>query len=201
MDKETLEKVEEMKDSTLEANVEKEINQLQTPDEVLTYLKTIYAKEYNEENQTNITPEDIKINRTSEMTKLVEDTDKNGNTIIRTKTPEDENKKEVDISAGVITVKVQDPKTGEIEKQMILHETNGKYTRVYEDNEEVKSDEENALTKTGALIDKGISWESSMTQEKTSDKVKEQYKQDLIKAVSSYKENKIEEIKNEEFIK
>ena len=68
-------------------------------------------------------------------------------------------------------------------------------------NEEVKSDEENALTKTGALIDKGISWESSMTQEKTSDKVKEQYKQDLIKAVSSYKENKIEEIKNEEFIK
>ena len=40
-----------------------------------------------------------------------------------------------------------------------------------------------------------------MTQEKTSDKVKEQYKQDLIKAVSSYKENKIEEIKNEEFIK
>ena len=84
---------------------------------------------------------------------------------------------------------------------MILHETNGKYTRVYEDNEEVKSDEENALTKTGALIDKGISWESSMTQEKTSDKVKEQYKQDLIKAVSSYKENKIEEIKNEEFIK
>lgn len=201
VDKETLEKVEEMKDSTLEANVEKEINQLQTPDEVLTYLKTIYAKEYNEENQTNITPEDIKINRTSEMTKLVEDTDKNGNTIIRTKTSEDENKKEVDISAGVITVKVQDPKTGEIEKQMILHETNGKYTRVYEDNEEVKSDEENALTKTGALIDKGISWESSMTQEKTSDKVKEQYKQDMIKAVSSYKENKIEEIKNEEFIK
>ena len=72
----TLKKLEEMKDSTLEANVEKEINQLQTPDEVLTYLKTIYAKEYNEENQTIITPEDIKINRTSEMTKLVEDTDK-----------------------------------------------------------------------------------------------------------------------------
>ena len=50
----------------------------------------------------------------------------------------DENKKEVDISAGVITVKVQDPKTGEIEKQIILHETNGKYTRVYETMKKLK---------------------------------------------------------------
>ena len=96
-------------EATLEENVEKEVEKLKTSVEVIEYLKTVYANEYNEEYNTNVNKENVEITKNREGISLVEDKDENGNDIIRNINKNDpEDIKTVDIESGVVTAKVYD---------------------------------------------------------------------------------------------
>ena len=178
-------------EATLEENVEKEVEKLKTSDEIIEYLKTIYANEYNEEHNTNINKENIEISKNRQGISLVEDKDENGNYIIRSKNKKDpEDIKTVDIESGVVTAKVLDENRKVNSIQQILNDGKNNYQGIsdYENND---------LVKVGKILDKGIDWSTSIDQKDTDEKIKQNYKKQFVDAIVEFKENQIEEIKTE----
>ena len=185
------EKLEEINDTTLEDTVVKEVESKKTPDEVLDYLKDIYIQEYNDEYKTDFDRSNVsEIYRTREDNGffLVKDRDQNGNEIIRYKNEYDSKDDKVDISGGLIKVKVTDENSKII--QEVLNDGNNNYTGIANyDNK--------ALEKVEKIMDTGITWKDSMDNQQTDSKIKRGYKRNFIKSIVEYKENQIEEIKTE----
>lgn len=178
-------------ETTLEENVEKEVENLETPEDVIDYLKTVYANEYNEEHNTNISKENVNITKNRDGISLVEDKDENDNDIIRSKNENDpKDIKTVDIESGVITAKVYDEGKNLLSIQQVLNDGKNNY-------KEISNYENNTLIKVGKIIDKGIDWSTSMNKEENSSTIKQQYKQQFIDSIVEFKEKQIEEIKTE----
>lgn len=185
-------KLAEEENKELKENVTKEVEELKTSEEVLNYLKQFYANEYNKENKTQITAENVRIGKTREVGSFFYDKANNGTQIIRAKASDDKTKRDVNIEAGVISAAVLD--NGKvISNQKILND-NGEYKRIYGKDESVETNEENLLVKTGKIIDKGIDWNIAMDQTETENSVKEEYKQRFINSIVEYKEKQIEKI-------
>lgn len=184
------EDLEEISDTTLEDTVVKEVESKKTPDDVLNYLKDIYIQEYNEQNQTNLTRDDVlDIMRNKEGKFLVEDKDEKGNDIIRNRNENDpKDVKTVDISRGLITVRVNDQNSTIV--QQVLNTGNYNYTSVAGYDNKV-------LEEVEKIMDTGITWEDKMDEEDLGDRKKQGYKQNFIKSIVEYKEKQIEEIKTE----
>ena len=164
-------------ETTLEENVEKEVENLETPEDVIDYLKTVYANEYNEEHNTNISKENINITKNRDGISLVEDKDENNNDIIRSKNENDSKDiKTVDIESGVITAKVYDEEKNLLSMQQVLNDGKNNY-------KEISNYENNTLMKVGNIIDKGIDWSTSMNKEENSSTIKQQYKQQFIDSI------------------
>lgn len=178
-------------EATLEENVEKEVEKLKTSDEVIKYLKTVYANEYNEEYNTNVNKENVEITKNREGISLVEDKDKNGNDIIRNINKNDpEDIKTVDIESGVVTAKVYDENKNMLSIQQVLNDGKNNYKGI-------EDSENNVLIKVGKILDKGIDWSTSIDQKDTDEKIKQNYKKQFIDSIVEFKENQIEEIKTE----
>lgn len=178
----------------LKENVTKEVDSLESPEEILNYLKKFYANEYNKENQTQFTDENVRLRKTREIGSFFKDEANDGTKIIRTKEKDDKTQRDVDITAGVVSATITDnDKIISIEK--VLNENN-EYKRIYNRNENVETYKDNLLVKTGKIIDKGIDWNVAMEQAETEESVKETYKQRFINAIVEYKENQIEKISN-----
>ncbi len=178
-------------EATLEENVEKEVEKLKTSDEVIKYLKTVYANEYNEEYNTNVNKENVEITKNREGISLVEDKDKNGNDIIRNINRNDpEDIKTVDIESGVVTAKVYDENKNMLSIQQVLNDGKNNYKGI-------EDSENNVLIKVGKILDKGIDWSTSIDQKDTDEKIKQNYKKQFIDSIVEFKENQIEEIKTE----
>ncbi len=184
---ETIQK--ENSEPTLEEKVEKEVENLKTSTEVVDYIKTVYAKEYNNEYKTNINKDDIKTHKTRAETSLVEDIDKDGNKIIRLKNKEDGDKRLVDTDGGVITVTVYNENKEEINKEGILNHS-GYYKEIQDYGAKVLSNVE-------SIVDTGIDWSTAMDEPGNSKEIKETYKQRFINSIVKYKESQIENIKTE----
>ena len=182
------------KNKELKENVAKEVESLETSEDVLNYLKQFYANEYNKENDTHMTAENVRLGKTREMTTLFKDKAENGEEIIKDRLAKDKTERKIDIEAGVINaVIIQEGKI--ISSQEILN-NNSKYKRVYSSNEDVEKYEDNLLVKTGKIIDNGIDWNVAMDQKETDPLIKKQYKQRFIDAIVEYKEEQIEKISN-----
>ena len=176
----------------LKENVTKEVDSLESPKEILNYLKKFYTNEYNKENQTQFTDENVKLRKTREIGSFFKDEANDGTKIIRTKEKDDKTQRDVDITAGVVSATITDnDKIISIEK--VLNENN-EYKRIYNRNENVETYKDNLLVKTGKIIDKGIDWNVAIEQAETEESVKEAYKQRFIDAIVEYKENQIEKI-------
>lgn len=184
----------EKENNELKENVTKEVETLESPEEVLDYLKQFYANEYNKENQTQFTSENVRLGKTREIGSFFKDEANDGTKIIRTKEKDDKTQRDIDITAGVVSATIIDNgKVLSIEK--ILNENN-EYKRIYNRNEDVETYKDNLLVKTGKIIDKGIDWNIAIEQAETEESVKEAYKQRFIDAIVEYKENQIEKISN-----
>ena len=182
------------KNKELKENVAKEVESLETSEDVLNYLKQFYANEYNNENDTHMTAENVRLGKTREMTTLFKDKAENGEEIIKDRLAKDKTERKIDIEDGVISATIiQDGKI--ISSQEILN-NNNQYKRVYSSNEDVEKYEDNLLVKTGKIIDKGIDWNVAMDQKETDPLIKKQYKQRFIDAIVEYKEEQIEKISN-----
>ena len=178
-------------EATLEENVEKEVEKLKTSVEVIEYLKTVYANEYNEEYNTNVNKENVEITKNREGISLVEDKDENGNDIIRNINKNDpEDIKTVDIESGVVTAKVYDENKNMLSIQQVLNDGKNNYKGI-------EDSENNVLIKVGKILDKGIDWSTSIDQKDTNEKIKQNYKKQFIDSIVEFKENQIEEIKTE----
>lgn len=182
----------EVENKELKENVTKEVEALETQEDILDYLKQFYINEYNKENQTQFTYENVKFRKTREIGSFFKDEANDGTKIIRTKEKDDKTQRDVDTTAGVVSATITDnDKIISIEK--VLNENN-EYKRIYNRNENVETYKDNLLVKTGKIIDKGIDWNVAIEQAETEESVKEAYKQRFIDAIVEYKENQIEKI-------
>ena len=149
--------------SQIRDNVKKEIEELETPEEVLNYIKEIYINEYNEQNNENYTIEQLEFRKARNEEKLHMDTATNGDTIIKEGYEENNY---VDTTAGVITASIKD-ENNYIQEKIVNNAYS--YKTVYGKDE---------------IVDK---------YEETSNEVKETYKNRLIDSVTEYETDKMNE--------
>ncbi len=169
--------------------IEEEIDELNTKEEVLNYIKNIYVKEYNSQNNEQITADNITLHRYRSDIVLYDDISLNGEQIVR-KCTENEAKelgKSIMPNNGIITVSI---KTGNETKGERVAYYNGKYNTVYNKDEKVLKEEKTVLSKVAKIITAGISRAESIEQEDTSYSQKQEYKKRLIDAVTEYENNK-----------
>lgn len=175
------------KNSQIRDNVKKEIEELETPEEVLNYIKEIYINEYNEQNNENYTTEQLKFHKTRDTEKLHKDTAINGDIIIKEGYEENNY---VDTTAGVITASIKSE--DDYIKEKIVNNAYS-YKTVYAKDEIVDKYEDNFLVSLAPIVDKGIDWSVAMDKEETSNEVKEKYKNRLIDSVTEYETEKMNE--------
>lgn len=188
---------DEKKNETLRADVIEEIDELETAEDVLKYIKNIYLEEYNAENNTNYTTEDVNINRRTEQFVMYTDQAENGDEIIReTRKQQYEEKgkpgRELDTQMGEIYTVLRDEGNSKTES---ITPYNGEYKTVYSDEEVVFEDKETVLASVGEIFDQGIQYLTALRNpEGNSPAVIGLYKNGLTEAVIEYKESKTKEI-------
>lgn len=190
----TAEQLNEMntEEGQLRKSIEEEIDKLETPQEVLDYLKNIYVEEYNNENEEKITPVQLKLYKNRADIEIYESTAKNGDKILRNKTS---GGKMLESQTGVITIYIENET--EREKQQITN-INGKYVTLYSPIDKVEKYEDNCLVDVAEIMDTGIDWLVAMEQDANSYEIKEEYKNRLINAVTEYRTEKTNEIEEQE---
>lgn len=194
-------KLEKQKGTTLEDNIRNEVESLKTPDEILNYIKQIYANEYNRQNMYDIKKEQITFYRTKHNNNLCRDKAKNADNIIRESY--DPDKKYLSWNDGVIEVKIQ--LKDEIKVQKIVN-LKGEFKTIYEDNEEVEEYQDSELVAVGKIVNEGINYMASLEElEKEKQKSGEQvsylsqskacyeYMEKFINAIVEYENKQIEE--------
>lgn len=182
-----IDNVEELTEEQIRENVEKDINELETPEEVLSYIKDIWANEYNIQNNEEIAREQVKFYKERETVNVFRDIASNGDTILR----EGKEKSNISTDAGVITAYIN--KADKITKQKIINYY-GIYQTLYSMDENVEKYEDNFLVDLAPIIDSGIDWSVVIKQEETEYSVKQIYKNRLIDAVTEYESEKANEI-------
>ena len=177
----------QLTEEQIRENVEKEINELETPEEILNYVKDIWANEYNTQNNEDITKEQVKFYKERETVNVFRDTATNGDTILR----EGKEHSNINTDAGVITAYIN--KTDNNTKQKIINYF-GIYQTLYSMDENVEKYEDNLLVDLASIIDCGIDWSVVINQEETEYSVKQIYINRLIDAVTEYESRKTKEI-------
>ena len=188
------------RNKTLEDNIREEVNSLKNnPDEFLDYVKQIYAEDYNSTNNENISKTQINFYRTRVQGQLYKDKALNGEEIIREQYGIDESKDYIDISEGVIEAGIV---KGEDRKEQKIVKHYGEYLTVYQKDEKVEQYEDNNLAKLGEVIDKGITCYGSMKEVQTTEQkiAVQKYRESFIEAVVKYKEGKIKDAKQSDYM-
>lgn len=174
-----------------------EIENLQTPEDVLNYIKDIYAEEYNEINNTNISIEDIRFRKNKSDIVIYSDEAINGDSILRYCTEHEarENGIGIDGEKSIISASVKNADISETEQ--VAQNINGEYQAIFTKNEEVQQNEETVLQDIAEVVLTGIDMSTSMEQrENNSWKINETYKQRFIDAVAQYKNEQMQETTN-----
>lgn len=173
-------------ENEIKANLKEEIGQLETKEDVLNYVKDIYAKEYNEEHGTDISSEDISILKDIYDVTLKKDTAKNGDEIFRKEIESSET-----YTKGIYVITIETPEG--IKSETIARDSKDNCVRVYDYDEEVEKYEENAASKMGDIIMNGTDYGISIEAKSDYSKI-DLYKKRLVNSITDYKEQKIDEI-------
>lgn len=170
--------------------VAQEINELETPDEVLEYTKQIYVNEHNETNEEKIDTSDVKIRKSSFDKVFYMDTAQNGDEILRYCSEAEAKEKGIGIDGEqpVISVEID----GKTREKVAYYR--GEYVPIYSEYEEVQQYEEGVLVDLAEVLQTGIDRATSMVQEDTWSSIKSEYKQRFINAVARNRQKKQEEI-------
>ena len=186
VDQEIIDETSKLKEESI-----KEIESLENSEATLKYLKDIYAKNYNEMNNTNITAEDIKMYKTR-TERLYADKADNGDEIFRTTT--DSSKENVmQTEMGIIKVVVCD-ESGNILSQEKATQAiaTGEIIPVYREDETALSAECGILGKTGNIISNGIDLYTAQKYEEENEIVSNNklvYMERLTESLTEYKES------------
>ena len=188
--------VEPTKMSEIIQEATEEINSLETPEDVLNYLKTLYANEYNEDHSTNITEDNIKLfvqyrYGNNKDYSVYNDVATNGDSIMRWKLF---SKQENAIDKDFIMAKVLDENNKVIDTDAIVYASNNCET-VYSSSEQVDKYEDGTLVDVGNIMRHGLCYYSELDNKidqnsKRAIRAKRDYKEDFISAVAQYNNNK-----------
>lgn len=183
---------EVLQEDEIRENIEEEINQLQTKDAILDYIKDIYINEYNEQKGTNYTKEQVSFSKTRNGETLHDERAKNGDYIVKKGYKE---KNYVSTEAGIIKANIKTE--NEFIQESVLNIGND-YKTIYLEEEIVDKYEDNFLAKMGPLVDYGIDYSTVIEQEDRTEESKNEYKSRLINALSYYKNQEVNKIINPE---
>lgn len=170
-----------------------EVQELQTSDEVLNYVKEMYAEQYNENNNTEISAEDVKFYKTTFDKVFYED--ENG--ILRyctEKEYQEMGKKGVDGDLPVISATISNGENNI--KEEVAQKQNGEIVNIYEKDEVVEQDKETTLTQLGDVVLAGINYSTAIEQEENSFQTKRNYQDKLVDAIAEYREQQNSEKEN-----
>lgn len=187
----TREGKKQAENSRFRNNIKNEIEELESSESVLEYIKKIYVEEYNKRNEEKIHIGQLSFYKSREK-EIHKDIAENGDTIFRaTNSGEDR----VDTTAGVISAYIQNEEGRT--KQQIINQNNI-YKTVYSYNEKVEKYEDNFLADMAQIVDAGIDWSIAMDQKQNSTKIQQEYKNRLINSIVNYKTENIEQIEDNE---
>ena len=170
--------------------VYQQIEDLDTKEKILEYVKNMFVKKYNENNKTQLKAEDINIYKELYGIEVFNDKAENGDNILRQR-----NNGGQKYENGVYTINIQ--KGEDLEKQIITRNDDGTSTRIYYQDDKVEKYEENEATELGNIIITGIDYAISKNQENYVG-VDDIYKDRFVNAISQYREQKIEKIIKDE---
>lgn len=181
-------------DENLEKDVEQQIDGLETPTEVVDYVKQMYVEAYNSENEEKIETKDVELHKNTVNIVFYEDKAQNGDEILRYCTEKEAEEMGISIDGDLckLSARVETEKGIETENAA-YHD--GKFVTVYGKNEEVLENKETTLSELGDVVLQGINRSVSMNEENTYVEVKEEYKKRFIQAVVDYKKSKGENVK------
>lgn len=196
--------VKELRDAALNEEIEyinelkqevtQEIEQLETPTEVLNYVKQMYVDRYNSINEEQIGIENVNIHKYVTDIVFYEDKAQNGDEILRYCTEKDAKENGIPIDGDLSKISVTVKTENGINRENVAYH-DGKFVTLYDKNEEVSADKETISCELGDILLQGIDRSTSMDEENTSREVKEIYKERLIQAVVDYRESRGETVK------
>ena len=173
-------------ENKIEENTYDEVDNIKTSEEALTYVKNIYAEEYNKQNGTNISADDIEISKKLNMLTLEDKTAENGDEIKVLKAGEGYEK-------GIYTIKITSAEV--VEKEVIAKDMKGKCVRVYDSDKEVKGYEENTASKLGEVLMSGTDYAISLEANDNDNRgINAIYKERLVQSVTEHKKQQIDEL-------
>lgn len=180
--------------NALKQEATQEIEQLETPTEVLNYVKQMYVDRYNSINEEQIGIENVNIHKYVTDIVFYEDKAQNGDEILRYCTEKDARDNGISIDGDLSKISVTVETENGINRENVAYH-DGKFVTLYGKNEEVLADKETISCELGDVLLQGIDRSTSMNEENTSKDVKEIYKERLIQAVVDYRESRGENVK------
>lgn len=187
----------EQENNQLRENIENEVENLKTPQEVLDYVKEIYAQEYNKNNEEQISVDKISFYKEALDIVIYRDEAQNGDEILRycNEYQAKQMGKGIDGDKPILKVYIRNEGMTITEK-VALNEVTGKFQSVYSQNQEVKQNTDTTLENISEVVLTGINVSISMDEEGTSLKVKDTYKDRFIDALTEYEQQKNKQKEN-----
>lgn len=188
----------EQENSQLRESIENEVENLKTPQEVLDYVKEIYAQEYNKNNEAQISIEQISFYKQAADTVIYKDEAQNGDEILRCCNEYEANQigKTIDGDKPILKVYI-DNEGINITEKVALNESTGKFQSVYTQNQEVKKNTTTTLENISELVLAGINVSVSMDKEETDLDVKNLYKERFVEALMKYEQHNNKQMQKE----
>lgn len=173
----------------IKENIEEEINNLDTSDEILEYIKNLYVNEYNSLNNANITANDIRFEQIQRGV-LYHDKAENGDDIVRNCQESEYEGIGIPVQTDLKMVNCIIQNDGFIEKQSVTNNYgSGEYVSVYSKDEKVEKADVTPLNKLGGVIDNGIDYYSAIKNNNTQEL--NIYKGRFINSLVEYKQSEI----------
>ena len=169
-----------------------EVQELQTSDEVLNYVKEIYIEQYNKNNNTDKEIDDVRFYKTSFDKVFYEDT----NGILRYCSENEAKEMGKNIDGNLPIIEATIANEGGTLTERVAQKSNGEIVNIYKQNEEVLQDKETTLTQLGDVVLAGINYSTAIEQEGNSFQTKRNYQDKLVDAIVEYREQQESEKEN-----
>lgn len=176
----------------VKTEVLQEVQELQTSDEVLNYVKEIYIEQYNKNNNTDKEIDDVRFYKTSFDKVFYED----ANGILRYCSENEAKEMGKQIDGNLPIVEATIANEGGALSERVAQKSNGEIVNIYKQNEEVLQDKETTLTQLGDVVLAGINYSTAMEQEGNSWQTKKNYEDKFVDAIAEYREQQKPEKEN-----
>lgn len=193
--------VEQQQNNQLKEEIENELEKLESKEEVLEYVKAIYVQEYNQNNGTQISIDDVSFYKQALNVVVYNDKAENGDEILRYCGENEAKELEIPIDGEKPIISVSVKNEGKtVREQVALNEKTGEFQNVYSQNEEVKEDVNTTLEGIPEVVLTGVNVYISMDEENTYSQVKDLYKERFVDALIEYKQQNNKQMEKENLV-